>query len=105
MSSHDSVAERAPRVRRPPLRSGRMPRLLHLGLVAAAALAGPAAAIAADAGSSAPGATTTTPKADFKPGKLQLRLKVPRDKRRRLDTVSSRRRGILVYERFVVRGR
>ncbi len=44
-------------------------------------------------------------RANFRPGRHQLRLLVPRDKRRRLGTASSRRRGVLVFDRFVVRGR
>jgi hypothetical protein len=37
------------------------------------------------------------------PGKHRLRLWVPRDSQRKFANVSSRQRGVLVYDRFVVR--
>jgi hypothetical protein len=39
----------------------------------------------------------------FVPGRHRLRLHVPRDTQRRFANVSSRQRGVLVYDRFVIR--
>ena len=43
------------------------------------------------------------PTGRIEPGTHRLRLYVPRDTQRRFATVSSRQRGVLVYDRFVVR--
>lgn len=43
------------------------------------------------------------PTGKFVPGTHRLRLYVPRDGQRRFATVSSRQRGVLVYDRFVIR--
>jgi hypothetical protein len=39
------------------------------------------------------------------PGRHRVRLWVPRDRQRRFVNVSSRQRGVLVYDRFILRGR
>ena len=44
-------------------------------------------------------------RAKVEPGRHRLRLLVPGDRNRRLGTVSSRRRPLTVFDRFVVRGR
>ena len=39
----------------------------------------------------------------FDPGTHRLRLWVPRDAQRRFANISSRQRGVLVYDKFVIR--
>jgi hypothetical protein len=40
----------------------------------------------------------------IEPGRHRLRLWVPRDRQRKLVNAASRQRGVLVYDRFVIRG-
>jgi hypothetical protein len=47
--------------------------------------------------------SVAVPTGKFVPGRHRLRLYVPRDGQRRFANVSSRQRGVLVYDRFVIR--